>query len=233
MIISIFKICLIFCVIKICVSLEKGCTMSDLDKIMEKIATFQLEFPENDNKINSHCRKYPSDIRNTRSFIKNCTKDASKTLMSVSVHSIEKIYKSMCRTTSDKSKFVRLSKCTNKDKKANKKCWYHMIDSLTLIANKAESKLKIPLMCCTMISWKACGITVLEKNGSQHCSNKDVETMDAFYDKAMIDPMNIFCADYVDSDLCQSVNQKMPKQALTRSKFATPFPAVIEVFDKL
>ena len=89
------------------------------------------------------------DVTDSRNYMKKCTKDVAKTLLSVTLHSVEKMtVKSQCKLRTEKRRFLSFSNCGNTGHKEIAKCWQNNTKRITAInINGTKSNTKIPLMC--------------------------------------------------------------------------------------
>ena len=86
----------------------------------------------------------------------------------------------------------------------------------------------------SLLKWKDCFIKTYEDIGSPVCTTDHIEYLDQYLFKAMIDPLNIFCAEYEDSDNCNKFNDFFSKSILNSNpKYGTPFPAILHLFQSL
>ena len=96
----------------------------------------------------SYLRTLPRQLRDARNFMKKCAKGESKTILSVTIHAVEKInVKTNCKNKNERRKLISSAKCANAGREASVKCWTQNINSMTAISNLTESKDKIPLLC--------------------------------------------------------------------------------------
>ncbi|CAG2173602.1 unnamed protein product [Oppiella nova] len=167
--------------------------------------------------------------------MRKCAKDIAKTILSVSLHAMEKmLIKTSCRVKSERQKFILQGNCANNMHKDIVKCSQNNIKTITAInKNSTKSNTKIPLMCCSQIQWKNCVVGEANKRVGGMCTAANVDYLDMYFEKAMLDPMNIFCADYQDSDKCDTLMRQLPTTDSIRLKYATLFPALIELFESL
>ncbi|CAG2179810.1 unnamed protein product [Oppiella nova] len=88
-------------------------------------------------------------------------------------------------------------------------------------------------MCCSQIQWKNCVLAVFNNKPGDVCSAKNQEYIEQYIEKGMLDPMNVFCSEYDDSDKCDQILKQLPKIDSLKLKYTTLFPAVIEMFESL
>ena len=95
-------------------------------------------------------RKFSGYLRSATSFMKKCAKGESKTILSVSIRSADKmVVKLFCKNKnkSDRRRFIASGNCAITGKKSASKCWPKMISQMTAVANVTESTNKLPLLC--------------------------------------------------------------------------------------
>ncbi|CAG2108545.1 unnamed protein product [Medioppia subpectinata] len=126
--------------------------MSQLDSKMNEITGIisksDRKFPENENQLDHLCQINARDIAASRKYMKRCTTGTAKTIISVSIHSVEKMnIKTMCKIANERRRVIQNSKCYNRGKKELTKCWTNNNAMLMAINNVTDAQLKIPLLC--------------------------------------------------------------------------------------
>ena len=89
------------------------------------------------------------------------------------------------------------------------------------------------MFCSSLLRWKNCFIKTYEDIGSPVCTNNDIEFFDQYTYKSTIEPLNIFCTGYDESDKCDKYDTFLVKNSVNRVKYGTMFPALIEIFENL
>ena len=80
--------------------------------------------------------------------MKKCASPESKSVLSVSIHGVERILvKLYCKNKNERNKMMGASQCANSGRKVAAKCWQDNINSMTAIGNTTISKDKIPMLC--------------------------------------------------------------------------------------
>ncbi|CAG2173601.1 unnamed protein product [Oppiella nova] len=188
-------------------SLEKGCRMNVLDakfkNVVNVVGSLDYKYPNNEKEMETYCKQMREYVTDSRNYMKKCAKDIAKTILSVTLHSVEKMtVKSSCRLQTEKKRFLSFSKCGNAGHKEIVKCWQNNIKRITAINNNSTK-------------------------------TKNQEYIEQYIEKGMLDPMNVFCSEYDDSDKCDKILKQLPKIDSIKLKYTTLFPAVIEMFESL
>ena len=83
-----------------------------------------------------------------------------------------------------------------------------------------------------MLKWKDCFVKTYEDIGGPVCTADKIEYMEQYLYRAMLDPLNIFCSDYDDSDRCDKF-KNLPSTSIDQIKYETVFPGVVNLFENL
>lgn len=163
-----------------------------------------------------------------KEYTQNCMSKTAKQSISVLLYSISKTNKGYCSGKKRKEALLDLSKCCS----ANKSKLDEFMDIMTRefhgIRNYRESKLRIPLACCSYFKFKRNVIDLVQ----QKCSNQATE-MEGLIDGYAHDILNLVCGDYSeDSDKCKTIESKTPKwkKPLESKNFVLP---LADIFDSI
>ncbi len=182
-------------------------------------------------------RSFPKSINSAKDYVKKCLKGLSKTIISVTIFSTEKVNiknsNSICGNKAERNNYIARGRCGNRGKRNTSKCWNNLINNMSNVKNVTDDKLRIPLFCCQFYAWKTCTVDTFKSLGPKVCSESAIEGYETQIARGSLDPLNIFCSDYDESDKCDKLGESLPKVRSNRSRNKTPFPAVFEVFDSI
>ncbi|XP_054155173.1 uncharacterized protein LOC128953685 [Oppia nitens] len=190
------------------------------------------KWPEKEDEMQSWCKAIPKDGKAAKNYVKKCLHGMSGTIMSVTIYGAEKVARGYCNNPQERDAYMSRGKCGNKAKPGTTKCWNNIINVMTNIKHLNVSSAKIPSFCCSFFEWRDCTLNEFNKMGAPVCSQQDIEGFSSHISRGSLDPLNMLCADYDDSDKCDKIMDKIERKPTT-TRFRTMFPALMEMFDTL
>ena len=84
-----------------------------------------------------------------------------------------------------------------------------------------------------MLKWKDCFVKVYEDLGETVCTAANIEYIDHYLYKSMVELLNVICTEYDDSDRCYKYDKFLASSPNGKIKYNTPFPAIISLLENL
>lgn len=162
-------------------------------------------FPETMEELHEACLVNKKVTNMMSKLADKCMTGFSKNIIQVSIYSIKRSRKTLCKTkpTKDVVEFLEAGKCINGGLNQFKDCLLRTQANIMSL-RRVESKMRIPFICCETVRAKEC-LMETAKNVKE-CTEAHVELLQNRFQMVSQNPMNMACGEYTeDSDKCDFV----------------------------
>ncbi|KAI2804258.1 hypothetical protein BLOT_003237 [Blomia tropicalis] len=191
--------------------------MGQLDHYLKEVEILsgKRRFPETMSQLKEACKINKNIMSILTNLANKCMTGFKKNVMQVTLYSVKKSHKSLCRSKPNKEMkdLIAAGKCVNSGISEFSKCARTTRDNVLRITRAQEC-----------LRQKA-------KNVPQ-CTEEHIETIQKRFNRASMNGMNIACGDYTDeTDKCDKVHA--PKDVIVEQSNKTMVMTMFELLDGL